>query len=97
MVKLYSRVNVNTTVNRLVHQKADRSSLIIFNNDSTNLLYIGTDESLSSSDGIPVYPQTGLAFNKGLGDRPDFAYYGRSSAGTLDIRVFEAETPKEAV
>ena len=91
MVKLYSKVNVNTAGQRLVHEKKERTSLIIFNNDSVNLLYIGTDSQVTSSTGFPVYPQTGLAFNIGIGDRPDYAYYGRSSAGNIDIRIFEAE------
>lgn len=94
MVKLQSQLYVNTGLNRLVHQKSDRTSVSFFNNHTTSILYIGTDRSLSSINGFPIQPQTGYAFNRGLGDQPELEYFGRSSSGLIDVRIMEAEEKK---
>ena len=97
MVKLQSQLYVNTGLNRLVHQKSDRTSVSFFNNHATSILYIGTDRSLTIANGFPIMPQTGYSFNQGLGDQPELEYFGRSNTGLIDVRIMEAEAKKEGV
>lgn len=65
----------------------NRRSLIIFNNDSTNTVYIGGSE-MAASDGLPILPQT---YSPTIDAGPRMIVYGMCSAGqTADVRVLEA-------
>ena len=90
MVKMQSPVTVGTTATRLVHSDNNRTALSIFNNGSTLNIYIGTDNGVTTSNGFRINPQTGITFNKGLGDRPDLELWAITTSSTVDVRIFEA-------
>ncbi|MDD3523851.1 MAG: hypothetical protein PHQ41_04040 [Candidatus Cloacimonetes bacterium] len=67
----------------------DRSSLIIYNNSASAVIYYGSDNTLSTSNGFPIPPKTGLAFSEQTGDDPSLAYWLVSDTAGTDVRVGE--------
>lgn len=81
-------ISVATTAVVLVNPSTgtigDPVPSLLFNNDPTNVLYIGPQSTVSTSTGFPVRPLTGISFRLHAGD----TIYGISAqAGGIDARV----------
>jgi hypothetical protein len=92
MVKLYNKVTVGTAPTIIAPSSKKRSSLYIFNNDLAIVMYLGSDREVTNLTGIPVFPQTGLTFLKGLGDDPSQEFFGIVGVAPIDVRWFEMYT-----
>lgn len=64
----------------------NRRSIIVFNNDASNTVYIGGSE-MSSSDGLPVLAQT---YSPVIDAGPRMIVYGMTASSTANVRVLEA-------
>lgn len=92
MASSYGKISVpSTTATRIVLANSKRQSITIVNNSLTDG-YIGMDNSVTDSNGIPLYGnQTREKDRNGgttewLGD-----IWGYSASGTLDFRYWEVE------
>lgn len=77
-------VGTNRTSLPAYGQLFNRRSLIIFNNSSSNTLYLGGSD-VTSSNGLPVLPNS---YSPAIDAGYDLIIYGVASGGT-DVRVFE--------
>ena len=81
-------VEVSTVPVRAVVQNAKRTSLAIANTSSTVIVYMGSDNQVSTVDAFPLYPGMIMTLNAGMGDRPDIERWLVSDAAA-DIRITE--------
>lgn len=83
-----SASTVTTTAGVLVPSAlTDRSGVVLKNNNSTGIMYIGfTMAQAATSIGYPVGPQEALALDVDSG----VEVYAVADAGTIDVRILEA-------
>jgi len=81
-------VTVGTTVKRIVDYSRKRTVVMIYNN-SSEVVYIGTGEGLTTQNGFPIVPNQGAVFAREFGDDPTLAYYAVTASGTADLRIWE--------
>ena len=83
-----SQNDVSTTEEILVPASlTDRAGLILKNNSSTGILYIGfTVAETTAANGYPIGPGEALGIDVAAGQE----IYGIASAGTIDVRLMEA-------
>lgn len=65
-----------------------RKGLIIVNSDSSEVLYVGPDNTVTASNGIPVYPKTALTI-AGFDEQYASNIWGITAANTVDTRFFQ--------
>ena len=90
MVSVSRSVTVGATPIQLVDYVKNRTSLALFNTSPTWIVYLGSDRNVNIVNGFVFETQTGLQFNKGLGDRPDLAVWATTSGGVADVRIWES-------
>lgn len=87
MSQTYNTVSVTTAATLIVAANTGRRSLII-GHDGSAKIYIGPDDSVTTSNGIPFYPA-----EKMVRDLIPEGYkgnvYGIAASGTQDIRYWE--------
>ena len=66
---------------------ANRRSMIIFNNDATNIVYIG-GPNVTTANGLPILPQS---FSPSIDAGNNMIIYA-ISGGSVDVRVMEIST-----
>jgi len=77
-------VSVGTTATRIVISNELRRVLTFFNNDSAKTLYVGVDNTVTTSNGYP------LPFQQAFQDtRTEGEWWAVCSTGTIDVRVIE--------
>jgi len=79
---------ITTAVGRPVDFASGRSSVAIFNN-STETIFLGVDESLTTSNGIPLKAGQIIVFSRDFGDNPDLARYAVAASGSNNVRISE--------
>lgn len=84
----YNNVSVTTSATLIVGSNSRRQSLIITNTDTTNKLYIGSNSSVTTSNGIEI--GTGGNFTEDSGGTRVYQgdIYGIST-GTISVRYWE--------
>ena len=90
MVTVARSVEVGTEPVQLVDYVKNRSSLALFNTSPTWIVYLGADRNVNITNGFLFERQTGVQFNKGLGDRPDLEIWATTSDGVADVRIWES-------
>lgn len=89
MVQLNNVAVVTNTPSQIVPYNPKRTSLVIWNNDAASNAYLGSDASMTASNGLPLLPSTGYSFLKGMGDDPRLAFFALGPAAGVEIRWFE--------
>jgi len=89
MVKLGSTIKVGTIPTQILITDVKRTSVALYNNDSSNIIYIGADRSVSTDNGFPIPPKTPAAFMVGMGDTPELGLYAVASGADTDLRIYE--------
>lgn len=90
MVSVSRSIEIGSTPVQLVEYVKNRTSLALFNTSPTWIVYIGADRTVNITNGFLFERQTGLQFNKGLGDRPDLEIWATTSGGVADVRIWES-------
>lgn len=84
-----TNVNVTTSAILIVAANAARQELIITNNSTSPDIFIGPDNTVTATTGLPLYAGQTRERSRGfaihLGD-----VYGISASGTADIRVWQS-------
>lgn len=88
MVARPEAFTVASVVLRIADWAGLRSSLTIYNN-STNVVYLGSDESLTTSNGMPLPVGMGIVFAREYGDDPSQAVYAVAASGSNNVRLWE--------
>jgi len=83
----YNTVTVTTSATRIVAASSNRKGLILANEGSVKV-FIGPDDSITTSNAIPLF-QSEKLFNSGLPDLWRGDIYGIVASGTADIRYWE--------
>ena len=83
----YGTVTVSDTATKIVDAQTDRQELTLVNN-SENVVYLGQDDSVTTSNGVPLYEtQTqNRSLTTGFWRGP---VYGIVSSGSSDVRYWE--------
>lgn len=83
----YNAVTVTTTATKILDATPGRRGFVIANNVS-NILYLGLDSSVTSSNGIQLMPQDKW---DSAGEHSVFkgAIYGITSTSTMDARYWD--------
>lgn len=92
-------VSVTTSATQLVAENFERIALIIHNN-STQVVYLGTDSSDTTSSGIPLAAGDTMIFDFEGGVANQFFFknglWGIVASGTADVRVMELARTRSA-
>jgi len=81
--KNFSQVSAGNSAVQVAATNANRASLLIFNAGS-EIVYLGKTSSVTTSDGIPLYPLSNLEDSESYD-----SWYGVTSSSTTDLRVVE--------
>lgn len=83
-----SQTDISTSATLVVPAAlTDRAGLIVKNNNSTGILYVGfTAAEATTGNGYPIGPQESLGMDISAGQE----VYAIASAGTIDVRLLEA-------
>jgi hypothetical protein len=83
-----SQEDIGTTASVLVPSAlTDRAGLILKNNNTSGILYIGfTSGEATTGNGYPIGPGESIGIDVAAGQE----VYGIASAGTVDVRLMEA-------
>lgn len=80
----YGAVSVGTTATKIADANELRRVLTFFNNDSAKSLFVGNDNSVTTSNGYV------LPFQQAFQDtRTEGEWWGICSTGTIDVRKIE--------
>ena len=81
----YGNVNIGGTAAVIRAARSGRGSILIKNNHATQILYVGKDDQVTTSNGFPVAADGGTVLLEGyLGD-----VYGIASGADTDVRWIE--------
>ena len=89
MVKPYGQKTIATTATKAAEYNAKRKSAGIANMDSSNRLYLGYDNQVTTDNGFPIEPQSILYLNEGLGDSPQLEIWLIAATAPIDARILE--------
>lgn len=67
----------------LVAENAKRKAVLIYNN-SSDVIYIGEDSDVTTSDGMPILPQVPF-----MDTITDSAWYATGATSGIDVRIIE--------
>lgn len=79
----YAAVSIGTTAAVVKAAFFRRESILIVNNHASQILYLGSDSSVTTSNGIPV------AAGGSVRLRTKSDVYGIASGASTDVRYFE--------
>lgn len=82
----YSNATIGGTAASLVGTNLNRESIEIYNNHASNILYVGEDGNVTTSNGRPILPKSSLTINGYTGE----IYLIADAAGT-DVRYLEVD------
>lgn len=80
----YGAKTIDTSAVLIADSRATRRSITVQNVHASNDLYVGSDSSVTSSNGVKVKAAESLRFDDYSG-----AVYGIGSAASTDVRYFE--------
>lgn len=81
--KSFSQVSAGSSAVQIVATNSNRASLLIFNAGS-EIVYLGKTNSVTTSDGIPLYPLSNLEDSESYD-----SWFGITASSTSDLRVVE--------
>lgn len=84
----YNTVTVGTSATQIVASNTDRKGLIVANTSGTATLYVGPNNSVSTTNGLPVGTNGSLTLS-GLETAYRGDVFGISNAGNIDVRYWE--------
>lgn len=84
----YSAISVTTAATRIVLANPRRQSLIITNTDTTNKLYLGSDNAVTTSSGVEIGAGSNLTEDNG-GSKIYCGDVWGISTGTISVRFWE--------
>lgn len=79
----FTRVQPTTTATQLVATNSNRITLLIYN-AGTETVYLNRSSSVSTTNGVPLLPQSNLEDGESLD-----AWYGITGQNTGDLRIIE--------
>ena len=85
----YNTVTVTTTATEIVAANSQRKDVDIANTDAGEIVYIGPDSSVTTSNAIPLYPQQTRDKPKMLSEHWKGPIFGIVGTGTADVRYWE--------
>jgi hypothetical protein len=88
MTTAYGTVTVNATATQILSSNPSRKGCIINNNSSTLILYIGFDSSVSTTNGMPIPPNS-YYYDSGTHDAWRGSVYGIAPSDTINVRYQE--------
>lgn len=97
MVKRYNQVDIQLAVTPIAGYRKNRTTLVVFNTDAVNTIYLGDDEVVTAVDGFPLLPGAWWAFSPESGDDPRLALYALAVGGVVDVRWWEDSAPAVVV
>jgi hypothetical protein len=80
----YAAVSIGTSAGVIKAARASRRSIVVQNAHAANVLTVGMDSSVTTSNGIRLGPGDSLTLEGYTG-----AVYGIASAASTDVRYFE--------
>jgi hypothetical protein len=81
-------VSVADTATKIISANCNRQALILVNNSSDTVVYIGADDSVTIANGIPLYTYMTKEYTKAFGFY-NGDIYGIVTSGTADVRYWE--------
>lgn len=84
------RVEILSVEPKIVASYNPARKLILFINESENVVYISKDPLYVKELGIPLYPFESLVFDVADADEPEMAFYAAATADGSRVRVYEA-------
>jgi len=84
----YDSVTVANTATLIIGDQANRQELLVFNESQSQPVYLGMDDSVTTSNGFPLYELTQLNRAKSFGSWLG-PIYGIVASGTADVRYWE--------
>jgi hypothetical protein len=79
----YGNKSIGTSAAVLVAARQARESVLVKNNHASQILYLGSDSSVTSSNGLP------LAAGESVRIESKNVVYAVASGATTDVRYFE--------
>jgi hypothetical protein len=79
-----SAVSIGTSAAQIVDGTSMRRSVVVQNAHASNVLYVGANSSVTTSNGIKIAAGDSISFNDYVG-----TLYGIASGASTDVRVFE--------
>lgn len=80
----YGTVSIGTSAAVIKAAHGSRTSLVVQNAHATNTLYVGSDSSVTTSNGVVVAAGASVTFDDYTGD-----VYGIASGASTDVRYFQ--------
>lgn len=90
MANTYGSVTVGVAAEEIVAKNRFRRGVTVYNNGSA-IVYIGFDDSVTSSNGMPLLPRASATFNR-VFDGLRGSIFGISASGDQDVRYMEWDT-----
>lgn len=87
----YNTVTVTSTATKIVDATANRQSLVISNNSSVTI-YIGEDDSVTTSNGINIVAGGNISYDNSGGRMWKGPIYGIVSTATANVRYWEVRS-----
>jgi len=84
----YGAVSVGNTATKIINNNCGRQALMLVNNSSDTIVYLGTDSSVTTTTGLPLFYYSTRDFTKTFGYY-NGDIYGITASGTADIRYWE--------
>lgn len=88
MAVSYNTVTVTSTATQILDADNARRNVQICNTDNSTIVYIGSDSSVTTANGMPLYQNQTRENEEILGGYKG-AIYGIVSSGSVDVRYFE--------
>jgi hypothetical protein len=90
----HKAVSVTDSATRIVAKNLSRIMLKIYNNDATAIVFLGDDNTVTTSNGWPLGPKAAWSQTINVSQDavrffPRTAIFGIVASGTADVRVLE--------
>lgn len=85
----YNSVSIGTSATLIIAANQNRKSIIIVNTDTTNKLYIGPDNNITTSNAIEIETTGGNLTEDSGGTRMYLGDIWGISTGTISVRWWE--------
>jgi hypothetical protein len=82
------KLTVTTEARNIVPFNSKRVVLIIFNNGDA-IAYLSENQVNIIEEGIVLVPGSSIQLLKTDGDDPRYAWYGQTSSGSTELRIYE--------
>ena len=84
----YGTVTVTTSATQILASNPNRKGCIVYNNSSTLILYFGFDSSVTTTNGMPIPPNS-YYYDSGTSDAWRGVIYGIAPSDTINVRYQE--------